>query len=150
MAHTYSKILVHCVFSTKERRQFPTLEVQQRLWPFICGVARKHRIGILAVGGVADHVHLLLSLPTDVSIAKAMQHIKGASSKWIHENFRSHREFSWQEGYGAFGIGVSGKEETIQYIRSQAEHHKRASFEDEFIAFLKKHSIDYDTRYVFG
>jgi REP element-mobilizing transposase RayT len=125
-------------------------EVQRRLCPFICGIARKNRIKILAIGGVDDHVHLLLSLPADVSIAKAMQWIKGASSKWIHDNLPTHREFSWQEGYAAFSIGMSGMEQTIVYIRSQAEHHKRKSFEDEFIAFLKAHSIEYDPRYVFG
>ncbi len=102
----------------------------------------------LAIGGVADHVHLLLSLPSTLAVAKAIQRIKGGSSKWIHDTFPRHKEFSWQEGYGAFSIGVSQVETTTAYIRCQAEHHRTRTFKEEFLAFLKRHGIEYDERYL--
>ena len=99
----------------------------------------------LAVGGAADHVHVLISLPGTLSVAKAIQLLKGNSSKWIHEAFSNKRLFEWQEGYGAFSISASGLNETVRYIQSQKEHHLRHSFKDELIAFLKKNGIPYET-----
>lgn len=102
----------------------------------------------LEIGGVADHVHILLSLPTTVPVAKAMQLIKGGSSKWIHETFPSHRHFSWQEEYGAFSVSVSQLEKTIQYIKNQEEHHRTITFKEEFVDLLKRHHLEYDERYL--
>ena len=102
----------------------------------------------LAIGGIEDHVHILLSLPSTIEIAKAVQLVKGGSSKWVHETFPEYREFSWQEGYGAFSIGISQVDDTIKYIENQAEHHRRRTFQEEFIAFLEKHGIEYDPRYI--
>jgi putative transposase len=96
----------------------------------------------LAIGGAADHVHLLLSLPRTVSVAKAVQLLKAGSSKWLHENFPKLKSFAWQEGYGAFSIGVSQRAATVKYIESQAEHHKRISSEEEFKKFLAAHGIE--------
>ena len=90
----------------------------------------------LAIDGVADHVHILLSQPATMSVAKAMQLLKGNSSKWIHETFPKLRSFAWQEGYAAFSIGVSGIEETRAYIRNQEEHHRARTYREEVIAFL--------------
>jgi putative transposase len=98
----------------------------------------------LQIGGVADHVHMLLSLPATLSVSKAMQLIKGNSSKWVHENFPEYQSFEWQEGYGAFSIGVSGSDGTIEYIKNQIEHHKRRTFQDEPKAILKRHAIQYE------
>jgi putative transposase len=142
--------LFHCVFSTKGRRQLITTPLQERLWPFMGGIAREHGMKAFAVGGVEDHAHLLLSLPTTISIAQAIQQIKGVSSKWIHDTFPEHRDFAWQEGYGAFSIGVSQVDGTISYIRSQAEHHRKKTFQEEYLAFLKRHGIEYDERYLWG
>jgi putative transposase len=114
------------------------------------GIAREHGMKAMAVGGVADHAHILLSLPTTMSIAQAIQLIKGASSKWVHDTFPEHRAFAWQEGYGAFSIGISQVDGTVSYIRSQAEHHRKRTFQEEFLAFLRKHGIEYDERYVWG
>ena len=100
---------------------------------------------MLAVGGVEDHVHALLSIPSTLSIAKAIQLLKGNSSKWVHETFPDQRLFGWQEGYGAFSIAVSGVDDTIRYIQSQKEHHESHSFKDELIAFLEKHGIEYES-----
>ena len=141
---------MHCVFSTKERRKLITPEMQQRLWPFVGGIAKENHMKAIAVGGIADHIHLLLSLPATMSIAKAMQLIKGGSSKFVHETFPEHRNFAWQEGYGAFSVSISHIEETVAYIHRQAEHHRKKTFEEEFRAFLQKHGIEYDERYVSG
>ena len=92
-------------------------------------------------------MHLLLSLPATVPLAKAVQLLKGGSSKWMNENGI---RFAWQEGYGAFTVGISQRAQTMSYINAQQEHHRRRSFEEEFLAFLKKHDIEYDLKYVWG
>src|SRR3954468_9074830 len=98
----------------------------------------------LAVGGVADHVHLLISLPPTLALAKAMQLLKGNSSKWLHETFPKLRHLTWQEGYAAFSIGIAGVEETIAYIRGQEEHHRQRTFREEVALFLRRHGIEHD------
>jgi putative transposase len=148
MSHTYISDLVHCVFSTKLHRNLIPEDVQADLWAFLGGIARKNGFKALMVGGTGNHVHALLSLPATMPLAKAMQLVKGASSHWMNE-IHSH-DFAWQEGYGAFTVGISQVESTIAYIRGQAEHHRRLSFEEEFLAFLKKHNVEYDPQYVWG
>lgn len=150
MPHTYVSSLFHCVFSTKERRGSIAPEFREKLWAYVGGIARENRMKALAAGGTDDHLHALLSLPAVMPISKAVQLIKGGSSKWVHDTFPRHRLFSWQEGYGAFSIGISQIQGTVDYILNQEKHHKRHSFQSEFIAFLKKHKIDYDERYVWG
>jgi putative transposase len=100
----------------------------------------------LAIGGVADHVHMLISLPGTLSVSKALQLLKGNSSKWMHETFPKLRSLEWQEGYGAFSIGISAVDATVAYIRNQFEHHRKRSFRDEFVAMLRRHRLDYDER----
>ena len=102
----------------------------------------------IEIGGMPDHIHILLSLPSTVSIATAMQLIKGGSSKRVHDTFAEHRMFGWQVKYGAFGVSLSLLEKTIQYIRTQENHHRRMTFQEEFLALLKKHHIAYDERYL--
>ena len=148
MSHTYVSDLVHCVFSTKERRKLIPAEHQDALWSFIRGIANKNGFKALIVGGTDDHVHILLSLPATMPLAKAVQLLKGASSRWMNESHVP--KFSWQEGYGAFTLGVSQKSRTVDYIKRQEEHHRKCSFEEDFVAFLKKHAIDYDPKYVLG
>ena len=150
MPHSYVHCLVHCVFSTKERRATITPELRDRLWTFLGGAARANGLIALAVGGTEDHVHILLNVPATISLATAVQRLKGGSSKWVHDAFPQHRRFAWQEGYGAFSIGVSGIAATKRYVENQAKHHARRSFEEEWIAFLKKNGIAFDERYVFG
>jgi putative transposase len=138
----------HCVFSTKDRRPLITPALAERLWPFLGGIARQNKMKGIAVGGVADHVHILLSLPPKMSIAKGLQLIKGGWSKWVHETFPEHRLFAWQEQYGAFSVRESRVDAIIEYIKSQAKHHRRMTFQEEFVALLKKHRIEYDERYL--
>lgn len=148
MSHTYISNLVHCVFSTKLRRNLIPAEIQPELWSFLGGIARKNGFKALMVGGTENHVHILLSLQATMPVAKALQLVKGASSRWMKE--KHSRDFAWQEGYGAFTIGISQKNHTMEYIRTQAEHHRKRSFEEEFVAFLKKHGIEYDPQHVWG
>jgi putative transposase len=142
--HSFSSSLHHCVFATKGREPWLTPEIRERLWPYLGGIARENGMKALAIGGVADHVHLLLSLPATISVSKAMQLIKGNSSKWIHETFPVLRQFSWQEGYGAFSIGISGVDETCVYIRNQEEHHCTRTYREEVITFLQRHGLHFD------
>ena len=148
MGHSFASCLYHCTFSTKGRRPMITNDLQTRLWPFMGGIARENGATALSIGGVEDHVHLLLAIPATMAIANAMQLIKGGSSKWVHETFPNHGQFAWQEGYGAFSIAVSQRDHTIAYIQSQCEHHRRRSFQEEFMQFLKKHGFEYDERYI--
>lgn len=141
--------MLHCVFSTKERRKFITPELAERLYPYFGGIVRENKIKLLAVGGMPDHVHLLISMPLTISIAKAMQLLKGNSSKWIHETFSEYKQFEWQRGYGAFSIGVSDLERTVAYINNQAKHHEKRNFEEEYLTFVRKNGLEYDERYVF-
>ena len=148
MSHSFVSCLMHCVFSTKKRQPLITPEIAPRLWPYSGGIARENDMTALTVGGVEDHVHILLSLPSTIAIAKAMQLIKGGSSKWMGETF-PHVPFEWQEGYGAFSVSVSSTADTIAYIDNQREHHHRTTFREEFLAFLKRHGMEYDEQYIF-
>ena len=126
-----------------------------RNWKLACGpTSSESRVRMIfkiaAVGGVEDHLHLLVLLPGPLSVSTAIQLIKGGSSKWIHDEFPQRRSFAWQEGYGAFGVGISQMDQTVSYINSQKKHHRKKTFEEEFISFLKKHKIEYDPKYVFG
>jgi len=138
----------HCIFSTKERRKLITPPLQERLWPFLGGIARQNGMTQLIAGGTEDHVHILLSLPATMPVSKALQLIKGGSSKWIHETFPDQRLFAWQEKYGAFSISVSQLDTIINYIENQKAHHRKHSFQEEFLLLLKKHQIEFDERYL--
>ncbi len=144
--HTFTNSLFHCAWSTKGRQPVLTPEIQARLWPYIGGIARANKMNALAVGGFTDHVHVLISLPATISLSKTLQLLKGNSSKWLHEEFKDLWSFSWQEGYGAFSIGISGVEDTKKYIASQAEHHRQKTFVEELKTFLEKHGHAYDER----
>ena len=102
----------------------------------------------IEIGGMQDHVHILLSLPATMSVAKALQLLKGGSSKWVHDNFPEHRLFGWQVKYAAFGVSVSLLDKTIRYVRSQEVHHRKMTFQEEFLVLLKRHRVEYDPRYL--
>ncbi len=142
--HSFNSCLIHCVWTTKNREPLLASDLRERLWPYLGGIAKENKIKPLAIGGAADHVHMLVSLPATLSIAKAIQLLKGNSSKWIHETFPKLRSFEWQQGYGAFSIGVSAIDATVAYIRGQAAHHHARSFREEFRTMLSRHGFDYD------
>jgi putative transposase len=146
MSHSHICCLLHVVFSTAERRRTIPTELQSQLHAYMGGIARENGIGALAIGGTADHVHLLVALSRSMSVAKAVQLLKSGSSKWIHDSRPELHWFAWQEGCGAFSIGISQKERTIKYIESQLEHHKRVSFSVELETFLKAHGVEQNSR----
>ena len=148
MSQSLSKILIHVIFSTKLRRSFIHLEIRDELYAYITQISRAHGSQIHAIGGVEDHIHLLLSLPRTVSISQLVEEIKKGSSKWIKTKGKTYQDFSWQSGYGAFSIGQSKLNVVRQYIQNQIEHHKKVSFQDEYRAFLRKYEVGFDEKYV--
>lgn len=140
MSHRYESLLVHGVFSTKNREPLISKVIQPRLWAYIGGIARTNDFKALGVGGTEDHVHVLLSLPATLTVAKAIQLIKGGSSKWINDK-SDRRSFAWQDSYGVFTIGISQVDNTVRYIHNQERHHTKISFESEFRGFLRRHGI---------
>jgi putative transposase len=137
--HSLASLLVHFVFSTKDRQPIITEEIQPRLWAYIGGIARLNQMKALAVGGVSDHIHILLSLHPTVAADKAVQLVKSGSSKWMHR--QKQRSFAWQTGYGAFTIGVSQVNATVRYIANQKKHHAKKSFAEEWATFLERHGL---------
>ncbi|MGC2323881.1 MAG: transposase [Terriglobales bacterium] len=149
MAHTYTKLLVHCVFSTKERRGLIPQTVQSDLWAYMGGIARTNGFVAVAVGGTENHAHLLMSIPAHLPVAKAMQLIKAGSSRWLREQ-KGLGLFAWQEAYGAFAIGASQIARTVAYIQNQPAHHRKRPFEEEYRALLRAYDIAHEEQHLFG
>jgi putative transposase len=137
---SYTSLLYHVVFSTKDRRNLIPSDLQPRVWSYMGGIANKNGFKLLAAGGIENHVHLLLSLPATMSIAKAVQLIKAGSSKWMRGEM-GHKLFTWQEEYGAFTISISQFAATRRYIADQRQHHKGFDFAAEWDKILEKHGL---------
>jgi putative transposase len=150
VANTYTSLHYHVIFSTKNREPWIAPDIEQRIWRFIGGIARGHDMTALQVGGVEDHIHALVTAPPTIAPAQIAQVLKGVSSKWIHEEFPSLKNFGWQDGYGAFTVSKSIIPEVIKYIQDQREHHRNKTFKEEYLQFLKANGIDYDERYLWG
>jgi REP element-mobilizing transposase RayT len=147
MSHSYSQNLLHCIYSTEGRRNLIKPELQSQLWAFKSTIAKRNGVHIVAAGGIENHAHLLLALPPTIMLSNALKKIKAYSSRWMSEHGV---DFKWQEGYGAFSIGASQVDTVVHYIQNQAEHHRKRSFEDEFLFLLKSCGVEYDPRHVFG
>jgi putative transposase len=147
MAHTYNANFVHCVFSTKDRRDTIPAELQQQLWAYLLGIANNLKIKLLAAGGTANHCHVLISLASTMGVAEAVQKLKANSSRWLGERGAG---FQWQDGYGAFSVSPSLVGTVKTYIRNQEEHHRGGSFEEEFRALLDKSGVAYDAERLFA
>lgn len=147
MAHTFASNFLHVVFGTKERADLIPPEKEEPLRQYITGIARNHDIQMLATGGTTNHVHLLFALPATCALSDAVNAVKANSSRWMRETKGT---FAWQEGYGAFSVSPSQLDRVKGYILNQHEHHRKHSFEEEFIALLKKCGVQDDPKYVFG
>jgi REP element-mobilizing transposase RayT len=145
MPHTLSRNLVHCVFSTKERRDL--IRDPECLWKRLAIIAKAKNISLLTAGGTANHVHLLIALSPVMTLSSAVQNLKAHSSRWMKEDVPL---FAWQEGYGAFGVAESQRQIVLNYIGTQAEHHHKWSYEQEFVTLVRKSGVEYDPRYLFG
>jgi putative transposase len=134
------------VFSTKQRAKLISSDLQERLWQYLTGICHNIDLVPVAMGGMDDHVHMLFHLPPSRSLGDAMRLIKTNSSRWMND----HREgFAWQEGYGAFAVSASVLATVVRYIHNQELHHRKMSFEEEYLGLLKKHEVEFDPRFVF-
>jgi len=147
MAHSYPNVLVHCVFSTKNRQNSIPDDLREKLSMYFVGIGKGHDIPVLCASGTANHAHLLFALPASMPLAKAIQVLKANSSRWLGEHGF---DFAWQEGYAAFSVSASNLDVVRHYIEHQVEHHAKHSFEDEFVSFLRKSNIAFDPKFVFG
>ena len=139
MRHSSIWLYAHVIFSTKNRRPLVRKQIQENLWAYMGGIARKNGVRALKVGGMADHAHMLLLLPSMVPIGEAVREIKAGSSLWFRE--RHDRLFSWQEGFGAFSVSASHVAQVIRYIENQQRHHRKTSFTDEWEVLVEKYSM---------
>ncbi|MDQ3929407.1 MAG: IS200/IS605 family transposase [Chloroflexota bacterium] len=150
MSHTYTYLATHIIFSTKDRLPTITPDFKPKLWAYMNGIISNIGGKALAINGMADHTHLLVLLPPTVATAEALRALKANSSKWVHENYHEQSKFAWQNGYAAFSVSKSGIEEVVRYIENQKEHQRKFSYQDELLALLHKHGIEYDPRYIWS
>lgn len=149
MANTYTCQHYHIIFSTKLRERWITPDIEQRIRSYLGGIAAENKMTPLKIGGVEDHVHLVLGIHPTVAISQALKLLKTGSSGWIHNAFPGMKGFGWQDGYASFAVSKSLLPEVIAYVENQKDHHKTRTFQEEYLAFLRKHDIDFDERYVF-
>ena len=148
MPQSLSSILIHLIFSTKNREPLLTPEIDAELYPYIAAIFKALQSPALIINGTSDHLHTLFSLSRVITIADIVEAVKTGSSKWIKTKGRQFRNFHWQSGYGAFSIGQSQVPTVKRYIRRQKEHHRRVTLQDEYRKFLKAYEVEYDERYV--
>ncbi len=146
MSHTYTNLLTHFVFSTKERSPLITKEIMPELYAYLGGLAKELKGKAIAIGGMEDHVHLLISLPPSIATSDSMRLIKANSSKWLSERFGT--PFSWQIGFGAFSVSRSNVDAVVKYIHNQEEHHRKFDFREEFMKLLKNNEVEFDEQYL--
>ncbi len=148
MAQSLSRILLHLVFSTKSREPWIEPSVRAPLHAYLAGAVRALNAEAYRVGGVADHVHIACTLPRTLTVSRLLEEIKKSSSMWIKQQTPTCHGFAWQAGYGAFSLGQSQLNALIAYIDGQEEHHRKRTFKEEYVAFLRRYGVDYDERYV--
>ncbi len=149
MANTYTQINIHAVFSIKGRANLLKKSFRGDLFKYIFGILKNNKQYPLAVNGYKDHVHIFFELHPTTSISEILRIVKTNSSKWINQNSYVNGKFSWQEGYGAFSYSRSQRDNVIQYIVKQEEHHEKRTFKEEYLDLLQKFEIKFDNHYVF-
>ena len=148
MAHTFTNLLTHIIFSTKDRTPYINAELKPEMHAYLGGMVRENKGKPYIINGTADHVHLLVSFPPTIALSEAMKILKANSSRWVSDKWKSRRDFGWQIGYGAFSVSKSNVPGVVKYIQNQEEHHRKITFKEELIEFLRKHEIEYDERYI--
>jgi len=148
MPQSLSRVILHIIFSTKNREPWLELEVRPRMHAYLATICRDLGAELVCIGGVADHVHTVTTLPRTISQAELVEQLKKASSKWIKGVDARYRSFFWQRGYGAFSVSPSQLDAVMQYIDAQEEHHRVRTFQEEYRELLRKHGVDVDERYV--
>jgi putative transposase len=148
MPQSFASLHCHVIFSTKNRAPFITGDIQPRLYAYWGGICQEHGNYLVAAGGVPDHVHLLLSLSRDQSIADVVRVLKSNASKWIHETFPASQSFAWQSGHAAFAVSFSHINQVKTYLARQEARHRKQTYQEELVAFLQRHQIEFDERYL--
>ena len=148
MAGTFTFLGMHFVFSTKNRVPLLDSTMNERLFSYIGGIIRELGGKLVEINAMPEHIHFYVYMPKTVSVSKFMEMVKANSSKWVHDSFPNKGKFGWQDGYGAFSVSKSAEDTVIQYIRNQQEHHRKKTFQEEFIEFLNKYGIEYDENYL--
>ncbi|MCF6156838.1 MAG: IS200/IS605 family transposase [Candidatus Brocadia sp.] len=148
MSQSLTNLLIHIIFSTKDRVLLIKQDIEGQLHSYMAEVFKSYDSHAIIIGGTENHIHTLCSLSKKIPLSKVIEEVKKSSSKWIKTKDSEYGRFYWQNGYGAFSIGHSMKESTMQYIRNQKEHHKNKTFQEEFLMFLNKYHIQYDERYI--
>ena len=149
MSNTYTQVHLQFVFAVKYREALIHSAWEKELYKYITGIIQHHQHKMICINGMPDHVHILVGMRPTQSVSELLQDIKGSSSKWINEQKLVKGRFEWQQGYGAFSYGKSQVKDVIRYIENQKEHHKKQSFKEEYITFLRKFEIEYDERFIF-
>jgi REP element-mobilizing transposase RayT len=149
MANTYSQLYVHYVFAVQNRLCRINNKWQDKLYKYMSGIIDQQGHTLYVINGMSDHIHILISMTPKQAPSDLMYHLKRSSSLWINQSRLSDGKFSWQEGFGAFSLGKSQLPEKIKYIEEQQEHHRKKSFTEEYLQFLKENDIEYDERYIF-
>lgn len=149
MANTYTKLYIHIVFAVKYRQALIDRSWRDELYKYICGIVNGNKQKVYAIGGVADHIHILVSIHPNISISELVKDIKGCSSKWINEQQKSNTYFRWQEGFGAFSYAQSELDNVIRYINNQEAHHARQELREEYIHLLRTFDILFDEHFLF-
>ena len=149
MPQSFACLYVHLIFSTKDRANLIDEGWENELHQYFAGALRNQGNKLIEAGGIENHVHLLFSMAKQSNMSDLVREIKANSSGWIHREFDHQRRFAWQAGYAAFSVSYSALEDVRRYIQNQKEHHRTRTFQEEFIAFLEKHHIEYDPKYVF-
>ena len=149
MANTYTQIHLQFVFAVKYRNGLIYESFKEELYQYISGIIKANNHKLLAINGMPDHLHIFIGMRPTQSISDLLQDIKGSSSKWINEKKFLKVKFEWQEGYGAFSYSKSHVNNVISYIQNQENHHKKETFREEYLKFLKVFEIEYDERYIF-
>ena len=146
MSHTAGNVILHLIFSTKDRQPLITNKIRADLFAYLGGIIRELKGTALIVNGTSDHVHMLVRIRPVHAVAQIARLVKANSSKWVHEKWNT--RFAWQTGYGAFSVSESNVSVVLRYIAQQEEHHKKHTFQEEYVAFLRKNNIPYDERYI--
>jgi len=148
MPQSLARILVHLIFSTKNREPFLDTEIRAELHPYLAVALRESGCPSLQVGGADDHVHLLFGLSRTLTVAQVVESVKTSSSKWMKTKDSTYSNFFWQAGYGAFSVSQSHAAAVIRYIQGQEEHHRKETFQEEYLKFLHRYQVSYDERHV--
>ncbi len=149
MAHSYKVHYFHWIWSIKERKPYIDPEVQPKLYAYMFGILKNNHGELLEIGGMQEHVHLLVELKNLDRYSEVIRDVKACSSLWVHKNYPNLRDFGWQKGFASYSVSFSSLGRVKEYIENQAKHHEMVSFEDEFRTFLERHNVKYDPRFIF-